>query len=78
MSAQALPRNSTWDGAEIECDRCTAKGLPPEGCRRCDGHGYLWGNTSLARMTELARCREHHALLKWYQKNFANEKGQIF
>ena len=67
-----------WPGRQIECDECTAKGLPSEGCRRCGGHGYLWGNTPLAEMAKLARRRKHHALPEWYQKNFTNAKNQIF
>ena len=67
-----------WPGEQIECDQCKAKGLPSGDCRRCDGHGYLWANTPLAEMAKRAKCRKHHALPEWYQKNFTNAKNQIF
>ena len=67
-----------WPGEQIECDQCRAKGLPSGGCRRCDGHGYLWANTPLAEMAKRAKRRKHHALPEWYQKNFTNAKNQIF
>ena len=67
-----------WPGEPIECDRCRAKGMPSEGCRRCDGHGYLWANTPLAEMAKRSQRRKHHALPEWYQKNFTNAKNQIF
>ena len=67
-----------WPSEQIECDQCTGKGLSCEGCRRCDGHGYLCGNTPLVEMAKLAKRRKHHALPEWYQKNFANAKNEIF
>ena len=67
-----------WPSEQIECDQCTGKGLSSEGCRRCDGHGYLYGNTPLGEMAKLAKRRKHHALPEWYQKNFANAKNEIF
>ena len=60
------------DGGPLECDQCTARGLPPRGCPRCDGHGYLWGNTPLTEMAARAKRRKHHTVPQWYQKNFAN------
>ena len=66
-----------WDGGPLECDQCTARGLPPRGCPRCDGHGYLWGNTPLAEMAARAKRRKHHMIPQWYQKNFANSNGHV-
>ena len=65
------------DCRPLECDKCTAKGLPSQGCPRCRGHGHLWGNTPLVEMGKLAKRRKHHTIPKWYQKNFANDDGHV-
>ena len=66
-----------WNGESVECDQCTARGLPPRECPRCGGHGYRWGNTPPAEMSARATRRKHHTVPQWYQKNFANGNGQV-
>ena len=68
---------SEWDGGALECDQCAARGRPARECPRCDGEGYLWGNTPLAQMAERAKRWKHHTVPQWYQKNFANGNGQV-
>ena len=66
-----------WDDGPLECDQCTAMGRQPRECPRCEGHGYLWGNTPLSEMVARAKRRKHHTVPQWYQKNFANRNGQV-
>ena len=66
-----------WDGGPLECDQCTTRGLQPRECPRCNGHGYLWGNTPLSEMAARAKRRKHHTVPQWYQKKFANGNGHV-